>query len=69
MSEPRAHDREAAVLLRMSREDKRQLVEEARAAGLSVQVLLERRLLGKHDADNRKPGRSPRDPELFAMPA
>lgn len=70
MSEPRAKDRRAAVLVRMSEETKAQLVAEAAEAGVSVQVLMERRLLGQHDAENRNPGRIPKDrrqPELFPM--
>lgn len=68
MPEPRAKDREAGVLLRMSQENKARLVEEAKEQGVSVQVLLERRLLGI-DAEDRKPGRVPKDrhPELFRM--
>lgn len=68
MPEPRAHDRKAAVLLRMSPEDKEHLLAEAADEGISLQVLLERRLLGKHN-DDRNPGRKPKDrhPELFRM--
>lgn len=68
MSEPRAKDREAAVLLRMSVENKARLVAEAQDKGVSVQVLLERRVFDP-DAEVRKPGRTPktRDPELFRM--
>jgi hypothetical protein len=60
MAEPRAKDRATGVLLRMSVEDKARLRSEAEAQGVSLQVLLERRLLGKPDADNRPPGRVPR---------
>lgn len=70
MSEPRAKDRRAAVLVRMSVEKKALLIEEAAEAGISLQVLMERRLLGFEDAENRNPGRVPKDrnqKELFKM--
>ncbi|WP_156393603.1 hypothetical protein [Nocardioides sp. Root140] len=70
MSEPRAKDRRAAVLVRMSEEQKALLVEEAAMEGISLQVLMERRLLGNADATNRNPGRIPKDrnqTELFKM--
>lgn len=70
MPEPRAKDRKAAILVRMSPEQKAVFVAEAQELGISVQVLMERKLLGKHDAENRAPGRVPKDRnqrELFRM--
>ena len=70
MPEPRAKDRRAAVLVRMSEEQKAALVEEATQEGISLQILMERRLLGHVDANNRPAGRKPKDRsqrELFKM--
>ena len=55
-----SQDREVSVLFRMSREQRTQLRNDAAALGIPVQALLERRVLGIHDAAARVPGREPR---------
>ena len=61
------NDRETSVLFRLSRKQKAQLHAEAKALGIPLQALMERRLLGKHDATRRPPGRTPKaeQPEAF----
>lgn len=52
-------DREAVYLFRMSKAEKNHLVDQARAAGLTFQQLLEERVLG--EAKPYRPfGRSPK---------
>lgn len=60
MSGMAAKDRQTSVLFRLSREEKAQLHEEAAGLGITLQALLERRLLGKLDATRRPPGRTPK---------
>lgn len=51
----RAKDREVAIIFRLSRADREVLRERARDSGLSVQLLLERDLLG-YEPHERRPG-------------
>lgn len=63
-----AEDRQTQVLLRCSHEEKAQLHKDAEDLGITLQALLERRVLGKHDAIGRAPGRKPKpeqDETLF----
>jgi hypothetical protein len=64
-----ADDRVTGVLFRMSHDEKAQLKTEAKALGITVQALLERRVLGKADAQPRQPGRVPaaQKEALFSM--
>lgn len=62
-----AEDRQTSVLFRMSHDQKTQLRRDADALGITVQALLERRVLGNHDAVSRVPGRKPR-PQQEELP-
>lgn len=55
-----AHDRQKGVLFRMSVEQRDQLHADAHALGISVQALLERRVLGVTDSATRRGVRSGR---------
>lgn len=52
-------DREDSVLFRLSRAQKQHLKHEAAELGISVQALMERRVLGIRDAEPHPPGRQP----------
>lgn len=60
-------DRATSVLFRMSHADKAGLVRDSKALGISVQALMERRVLGRTDATTRQPGRTPRREEELPM--
>ena len=62
-----AEDRQTQVLFRMSHAEKAQLRKDADALGITVQALMERRVLGKVDAVGRPPGRKPR-PQQEELP-
>lgn len=63
-----AEDRQTQVLLRLSHAERAQLHQEARDLGITLQALLERRVLGKHvDAAERKPGRKPKSRQQEAL--
>lgn len=55
-----SHERETAVLVRMSHERKAALMQEAKDLGITFQALGERKLLGITDAQSRRHGRVPR---------
>ena len=62
-----AEDRQTQVLFRMSHAEKAQLRKDADALGITVQALMERRVLGKVDAVGRPPGSKPR-PQQEELP-
>lgn len=63
-----AEDRQTQVLFRLSHEERAQLHQEARDLGITLQALLERRVLGKHvDAAVRKPGRKTKSSQEEAL--
>ncbi len=63
-----AEDRQTQVLFRLSHEERAQLHQEARDLGITLQALLERRILGKHvAASERKPGRKPTSRQQEAL--
>ncbi len=61
MSKLTSPDRQSAVLFRLSFEQRDQLRADARAMGITVQALLERRVLGIEDTRSRSGARSHRD--------
>lgn len=64
MAEARAEDREVGVTFRMSRARRAKLRSEASAEGVSLQVILERRVFGDDVSEDRRPGPIVRHAEL-----
>ncbi|GAB3868570.1 hypothetical protein GCM10028801_44720 [Nocardioides maradonensis] len=62
----RSARRDAAITWRLSAEQKAALERDAKELGISMQTLLDRIVLGVHDAKDLRPGPSP-DRELFSM--
>lgn len=60
--------RTKSFLVRMTPEEHAKLLDDASAEGVTVQVLVERRLLGKKDAQVRKYGPRPRPRQREELP-
>lgn len=63
-----AEDRQTSVLFRLSHDERTKLRADAEELGITVQALLERRVLNKYVEGRRHGGRKPKDTQQETLP-